>query len=80
MALNALTGKLAGAVERELGEDPAEQRGELARVSRARADQHALRARHVVDDEVPVGREVVAAGAGVELRPHGGGQVAFQEG
>ena len=64
----------------EFGENPAEQRGELACVSRAGADQYALRPGHVVGDEVPVGWEVIAAGAGVELWPHGCGQVAFQEG
>src|SRR5215469_18892353 len=70
----------AGIVEGKLGEDPAEQRGELACVSRANANQHALRPGHIVDDEVPVGWEVIAAGPGVELWSHGGGQVALQEG
>ena len=55
----------AGAVECELGDDPAEQCGELACVSGARAEEHALRSGHVAGGEVPVGREVIAAGAGV---------------
>src|SRR5215831_18100475 len=70
----------AGTVECELGENPAEQSGELAGVARARADQDALRPGHVVGDEVPVGWEVIAARAGVELWPSRAGQVALQEG
>src|SRR6516164_6642961 len=70
----------AGIVEGELGEDPAEQGSELTCVSRARADQYALRPGYVIGDEVPVGCKVVTARAGVELWPHRLGQIAFQEG
>src|SRR5215472_16447107 len=71
--------ELAGTVDGQLGQDPAEQPGELAGMSCPDTDQHPRRAGYVVGDEVAVWREVVAADTGVELRPESARQVALQE-
>src|SRR5258708_6961719 len=74
-----LRGRCGAAVDDELAQDPADDRGELERVGRAEGDEDVRLVRQAIDDEVAVGRQGVQAGLRRDLRPEMARQVALQE-
>jgi hypothetical protein len=70
---------LGAAVEGEVGQEPAEQRGELEAVRGAEGDQDPLVAGERAEHEVAVGGQGVQAGGGGQVRTGRGGQAGAQE-
>jgi hypothetical protein len=66
-------------VQGQVGQDPAEQGGELEAVGGAEGDQDAVVAGQGAEDEVAVRGQGVEAGGGVVVGAAGGGQVGAQE-
>ena len=69
---------LGAAVQGQVGQDPAEQGGELEAVGRAQADQDVVVAREGAEGEVAIRREGVEAGRGVVVGA-GGREAGLEE-
>src|ERR671921_1754913 len=63
----------------DLSEDLADQAGELERVPGPAEESNLGCAGYGAEHEIAVGRHIVEAGLGVQLRPEGTGDVALQE-
>jgi hypothetical protein len=66
-------------VQGQVGQDPAEQGGELEAVGGAEGDQDAVMAGEGAEDEVAVRGEGVKAGGGVVVGADGGGETGAEE-